>query len=208
MPPRPRPAARCWPRAATRSKPWWRWRPRIAAVYPHMNHIGGDGFWLVREPNRPRARDHGGGAGRRAAQPRALSRARRDPDARAARGAHRAGRDRRLDAGAGGGAGRSAASCRSTCCLHAAIGQARDGYVVTPKPGAADGGKARRVEGRAGLRRRRSCPTASRRRPARRSSRARSPPRSIIWRMPGSTISIAATSGARSPPIWSGSAAR
>src|ERR1700676_5169438 len=24
----------------------------IAAVYPHMNHIGGDGFWLVREPSR------------------------------------------------------------------------------------------------------------------------------------------------------------
>src|SRR5919108_5746550 len=23
----------------------------IAAVYPHMNHIGGDGFWLLREPN-------------------------------------------------------------------------------------------------------------------------------------------------------------
>ncbi|MBI1201716.1 MAG: gamma-glutamyltransferase [Rhodopseudomonas sp.] len=23
----------------------------IAAVYPHMNHIGGDGFWLVREPH-------------------------------------------------------------------------------------------------------------------------------------------------------------
>src|SRR5262245_51049170 len=23
----------------------------IAAVYPHMNHIGGDGFWLVRERN-------------------------------------------------------------------------------------------------------------------------------------------------------------
>ena len=23
----------------------------IAAVYPHMNHIGGDGFWLVRQPN-------------------------------------------------------------------------------------------------------------------------------------------------------------
>jgi len=23
----------------------------IATVYPHMNHIGGDGFWLVREPN-------------------------------------------------------------------------------------------------------------------------------------------------------------
>src|SRR5215472_16803768 len=23
----------------------------IAAVYPHMNHIGGDGFWLIRERN-------------------------------------------------------------------------------------------------------------------------------------------------------------
>jgi gamma-glutamyltranspeptidase/glutathione hydrolase len=23
----------------------------IAAVYPHMNHMGGDGFWLVRQPN-------------------------------------------------------------------------------------------------------------------------------------------------------------
>src|SRR4029077_20122490 len=22
----------------------------IVAVYPHMNHIGGDGFWLIREP--------------------------------------------------------------------------------------------------------------------------------------------------------------
>src|SRR3569833_2454730 len=23
----------------------------VAAVYPHMNHIGGDGFWLIREPS-------------------------------------------------------------------------------------------------------------------------------------------------------------
>src|SRR6202008_2913080 len=23
----------------------------IVAVYPHMNHVGGDGFWLVREPS-------------------------------------------------------------------------------------------------------------------------------------------------------------
>ena len=42
-----------------------------------MNHIGGDGFWLVREPNRPRARDHGGGTGRLARRARALPRARR-----------------------------------------------------------------------------------------------------------------------------------
>ncbi len=23
----------------------------IAAVYPHMNHVGGDGFWIVRKPS-------------------------------------------------------------------------------------------------------------------------------------------------------------
>src|ERR1700741_846261 len=23
----------------------------IAVVYPHMNHLGGDGFWLIREPS-------------------------------------------------------------------------------------------------------------------------------------------------------------
>ncbi len=38
------------------------------------------------------------------------------PAARAACGAHRAGRGRRLDAGARGRARRTAASCRSTCC--------------------------------------------------------------------------------------------
>jgi gamma-glutamyltranspeptidase/glutathione hydrolase len=39
----------------------------IAAVYPHMNHIGGDGFWLVREPKgRVRAIMGAGPAGARA----------------------------------------------------------------------------------------------------------------------------------------------
>jgi oxamate amidohydrolase len=39
----------------------------IAAVYPHMNHIGGDGFWLVREPSgRTRALMGAGPAGARA----------------------------------------------------------------------------------------------------------------------------------------------
>ena len=31
----------------------------IAVVYPHMNHLGGDGFWLIRVSERPRARHHG-----------------------------------------------------------------------------------------------------------------------------------------------------
>ncbi|MDR3464338.1 MAG: gamma-glutamyltransferase, partial [Xanthobacteraceae bacterium] len=39
----------------------------IAAVYPHMNHIGGDGFWLIREPSgRVRAIMAPGPAGRNA----------------------------------------------------------------------------------------------------------------------------------------------
>src|SRR5215468_570095 len=39
----------------------------IAAVYPHMNHLGGDGFWLVREPSgRVRALTAAGAAGARA----------------------------------------------------------------------------------------------------------------------------------------------
>ncbi len=39
----------------------------IAAVYPHMNHIGGDGFWLIREPTgRVRAVMGAGRAGAKA----------------------------------------------------------------------------------------------------------------------------------------------
>ncbi|MGE0750018.1 MAG: gamma-glutamyltransferase family protein [Variibacter sp.] len=39
----------------------------IAAVYPHMNHVGGDGFWLIREPRgRVRAIEACGPAGARA----------------------------------------------------------------------------------------------------------------------------------------------
>lgn len=39
----------------------------ISAVYPHMNHIGGDGFWLVHEPNgRGRALMGAGPAGSKA----------------------------------------------------------------------------------------------------------------------------------------------
>ncbi len=77
----------------------------IAAVYPHMNHLGGDGFWLIRAAVRAAARHHGGRAGRFAGAAGALSRLRNDPAARAARGAHRAGRRRRLDAGARSGQG-------------------------------------------------------------------------------------------------------
>src|SRR5664280_1081128 len=53
----------------------------IAAVYPHMNHIGGDGFWLIREPSgrvraimgAARAHDGAHAAGRFADQPEAVA---------------------------------------------------------------------------------------------------------------------------------------
>jgi gamma-glutamyltranspeptidase/glutathione hydrolase len=39
----------------------------IVAVYPHMNHLGGDGFWLIREPSgRVRAVMAAGAAGHKA----------------------------------------------------------------------------------------------------------------------------------------------
>src|SRR5437868_10150951 len=39
----------------------------IAAVYPHMNHVGGDAFWLIREPSgRVRAIMGAGPAGAKA----------------------------------------------------------------------------------------------------------------------------------------------
>jgi gamma-glutamyltranspeptidase/glutathione hydrolase len=41
----------------------------IAVVYPHMNHFGGDGFWLIREPSgRARALMGAGPAGAKATQ--------------------------------------------------------------------------------------------------------------------------------------------
>ena len=41
----------------------------IAVVYPHMNHLGGDGFWLIREPSgRVRALMGAGPAGAKATQ--------------------------------------------------------------------------------------------------------------------------------------------
>ncbi len=102
----------------------------IAAVYPHMNHIGGDGFWLVREPNgRVRAIMASGPAGSKATRERY-----RDYDAIPSRGPLAA----LTVPGAVGGwmlAMEAAKANRGRLpldmLLHAAIGHARDGYTVT-----------------------------------------------------------------------------
>jgi gamma-glutamyltranspeptidase len=102
----------------------------IAAVYPHMNHIGGDGFWLVRERSgRVRAIIAPGPAGSKAT--RELY---RQYDAIPPRGPLAA----LTVPGAVGGwmLAQEAAKANSgklplDMLLHAAIGHARDGYVVT-----------------------------------------------------------------------------
>jgi gamma-glutamyltranspeptidase len=102
----------------------------IAAVYPHMNHIGGDGFWLVREPNkRVRAIMAAGPAGSRA-----LPELYREYEAIPSRGPLAA----LTVPGAVGGWMLAVEAARAvggkgvplSVLLHAAIGQARDGYVV------------------------------------------------------------------------------
>src|SRR6185312_4254088 len=103
----------------------------IAAVYPHMNHIGGDGFWLVREPNkRVRAIMAAGPAGANA-RPSFY----RDHETIPPRGPLAA----LTVPGAVGGWMLAIEAARAvggkglplSLLLHAAIGQARDGYVVT-----------------------------------------------------------------------------
>ena len=45
----------------------------IAVVYPHMNGIGGDAFFLIGEPGRPPKAIDGSGDGRLAGHPRAIT---------------------------------------------------------------------------------------------------------------------------------------
>ena len=103
----------------------------IAAVYPHMNHLGGDGFWLIREPNgRVRAIMAAGPAGQ-LARPELY----RDYETIPPRGPLAA----LTVPGAVGGwmlaleaAQRpTAASCRSMSCSRRQSRTARNGYTVT-----------------------------------------------------------------------------
>jgi gamma-glutamyltranspeptidase/glutathione hydrolase len=103
----------------------------MAVVYPHMNHLGGDGFWLVREPNgRVRAIMAAGPAGTNAR--RELY---REHEVIPTRGPLAA----LTVPGAVGGwqlaieAARAVGGRRLPLrdLLHAAISKARDGYVVS-----------------------------------------------------------------------------
>ncbi len=108
----------------------------IAVVYPHMNHIGGDGFWLIREPS---GRVHA----IEAAAPPARRRRPSSIASTATTRSRRAGRSRRSRCRARSAAGRwrwkaaapPAASCRSRL-LGDADPPRRDGYRGHAQPGA------------------------------------------------------------------------
>ena len=179
----------------------------IAVVYPHMNHLGGDGFWLVREPSgKVRALMAAGAAGARATP--ALYRdaghdtiPTRGPLAALTVPGAVAGWMLALDA-----ARLTAAACRSPICSPLPP-STRTMASRSPPLRAQHRGRTRElarvpdfaetflVDGKP-PRRERGC------------ALRRSPPRSSSSRMPGSMISIAATSGARSRPISIASAAR
>ena len=150
----------------------------IAAVYPHMNHIGGDGFWLVREPSgRVRALMGAGPAGAKATP--ALYREHgldEIPAARAARGAHGAGCGRGLDAGAGGRARAGRPDAARPAARRRDPARAR-GYKVTRSQARLTAEKLAECKDAPGFAAA-FCSTASRPPRARRSSRRRSPRRS------------------------------
>ena len=116
---RPRPARRSWPAGGNAVEAMVAMAATIAVVYPHMNGLGGDGFWLVREPRRPRPRLRCLRSGRRARDDPALpgQGLRRHPAARRRCGADgRRGRGR-LAASPSNSPGRSAGSCRCDVLL-------------------------------------------------------------------------------------------
>ena len=179
----------------------------IAAVYPHMNHLGGDGFWLIREPSgRVRAIMAPGPAGRNA-RPELY----RDYETIPTRGPLAA----LTVPGAVGGwmlalqaAKANGGKLPLDVLLGNAAGHARDGYAGHAQPKSAHGKPSGRAQGCS-----RVCHDVSRRRQGaggRHHAEAAGarPRRSNSSPMPASTISTAAISGARSPPTSNASAAR
>ncbi len=108
----------------------------IAAVYPHMNHIGGDGFWLIREPSGRVRAIMAAGPARREANPELYRDYETIPTRGAAGRADRARRRRRLDAGAG----RGQSERRKNAARGGAVaGHRHSPATATPLPGARRG---------------------------------------------------------------------
>ena len=181
----------------------------IAVVYPHMNSLGGDGFWLIADPRR-RVRVHRGLRPARARRRRSRAIARPGYDTIPSRGPLAA----LTVPGAVGGfalaleiARASAAACRSPDLFGDAMRHAREGFAVSGLAGSQRALRIRGAGGGAWLRR----GVPHRRQAAEGGRRAAQPALAdMIEHLaePGSRISTAAMSGARSLPISPRSAAR
>ena len=180
----------------------------IAVVYPHMNHLGGDGFWLIREPSgRVRALMGAGPAGAKATQ-----RFYRDAgyDEIPARGPFAA-----LTVPGAVGAGLLAQEAAKgqggklplALLLAPAIGRARDGYTVTRSQARLTAEKLPEMDKATGFGKT-FCSMARCRRSARVSNKRNLPRHSSISPMPALRISIAVTSVAKLPPTSIASGAR
>ena len=175
----------------------------ISVVYPHMNGIGGDGFWLIHEPGRE-VTDHRCLRPRRRAPRRASATPRSGSPAIPYRGAARRQHRRRHDVRAGALAheiSRTAWAGRLPLArlLADAIHYAERRHASSPQARPLHRGQARRAARPARLRgtlpaRRRRCPppVSGSAAAAHRGDAARSSPSA------GSTISTAANSRARS----------
>ena len=146
----------------------------IPVVYPHMNAIGGDGFWLIRDPKGHVARDRGLRLRRRARDDRALSRpGYDDPDPRAEGRAHRSRHDRRLGARAGTFRRARRQAAAADPAWSAPSGSRARASPVSPSEARFDPPRRPRARRRAGLRR----DLFPRRQAARRRARCASRPR-------------------------------
>ena len=173
-----------------------------------MNHIGGDGFWLIREPSgRVRALMGAGRAGSKAT-PRSIA----TPATTKFRRAGRSPRSRCRARSPPGCSAQEAAKAQGgklplDVLLAGAIKHAREGYTVTRSQAQLTAEKLPEMKEAVGFRENflidGKVPDVGAG-----SSKPPSPLRSTISAMPGSTTSIAAMSAASSPPISSASAAR
>ena len=182
----------------------------IAVVYPHMNSLGGDGFWLIADAKgRVRSIEACGGAGAKATI--GLYRE-KGYDTIPSRGPLAALTVPGAVGGFGAGA-RARDEPRRTACRSATSSAMPSAWrakavPVSPSMARNEPSEFEELDGGARLRRRfpRGRQAAASGRDT--AGRRRSPTRSRISRMPASRISIAAMSGARSVPILPPSAAR
>ena len=114
----------------------------IAAVYPHMNHIGGDGFWLIREPSGRVRAIMGAAPPARKATPQLIATLATTKSQRAGRSPRSPCRARwRLDARARSRQGANGGTAAAACAVRSRHQACARGLHRNAEPGAAHASK-------------------------------------------------------------------